>query len=97
MTLNVDFSPLPDTPKDFTNRFTESILHHNEHEELKADRKMMVEAMIVKIMKNQKLLTLPKLYTEITPKIEARGFQFNENFVSNTFRGLMNKNYIRDL
>ena len=37
------------------------------------------------------------MYEATTPQIEFRGFQFNEAFVQNTFKGLINKNFIRDL
>lgn len=95
--LNLEFEPTPLTISDFTTRFTENILHHCDQEELKADRKMMVEAIIVKTMKKCKLATLPELFGLMRPLIECRGFQFNEGFVSNTLQGLVNKNYIRDL
>ena len=58
MSLNLEFMPNNETMTDFTTRFTENALNQSEHEELRADRKMMVEAMIVKIMKQNKVMTL---------------------------------------
>lgn len=97
MTLNFDYLPSIEGVKDFTKKLTETILEHNDHEELRADRKMMVEALIVKIIKQSKVITLENMYTAITPLIETRGFQFNEKFVHNAFNTLIDKNYIRDL
>ena len=62
MSLNFEYMPDKEGNIDFTKRITETILDHNEHEELKADRKMMVEALIVKIMKQCKVVSLPKMY-----------------------------------
>jgi DUF1009 family protein len=47
-------------------------------EELKADRKLMVEAMIIKIMKNVKSGTRDDILKKIVPIIEARGFKYNK-------------------
>lgn len=80
-----------------TKEYTEKKLQYIEHEELKADRKLMVEALIIKLMKMHKVLTLEDLYEDITPLIEERGFNFNQKFVHNCFQGLITKNYIRDL
>lgn len=52
---------------------------------------MMVEALIVKIMKNSKTITLEGLYQQITPMIEARGYLFNKAFVDNALGGLIDK------
>lgn len=57
----------------------------------------MVEALIVKIMKSSKVIEMDDLYTKITPMIESRGFNFNQGFVDNTFKGLVSKNYVRNL
>ena len=57
----------------------------------------MVEALIIKLMKSSKILTLEDLYTKVTPMIEARGFNFNKVFVDSTFQSLISKNFIRNL
>ena len=74
----------------------EKKLKCNEQEELKADRKLMVEALIIKLMKSAKVIRLEEVYEKITPMIESRGFNFNQAFVDKTFNGLIGKNYIRN-
>ena len=46
-------------------------------EELKADRKLMVEAIIVKIMKAEKLCKREDLLERSAPLVTQRGFKFN--------------------
>lgn len=50
-------------------------------EELKADRKFMVEAIIVKLMKKLKHTDKENILKEACPLIEKRGFNFNAKFV----------------
>lgn len=50
-------------------------------EELKADRKFMVEAIIVKLMKKLKNTDKETILKETAPLIEKRGFSFNAKFV----------------
>ena len=65
-------------------------------EELKADRKLMVEAMIIKIMKNAKTASLEEILKRIVPIIESRGFKYNQEFVQQSMDRLIDKEYIRD-
>ena len=48
-----------------------------EFEELRADRNLMVQAMIVKIMKASKEAKVEDVMTKVRPMIEAKGFKFN--------------------
>lgn len=57
----------------------------------------MVEALIIKLMKSSKIVTMEELYKKVTPMIESRGFNFNKVFVDSTFKSLISKNFIRNL
>lgn len=50
-------------------------------EELKADRKLMVEAILVKIMKGEKVCRRDELVQKANPLVSQKGFKFNADFV----------------
>ena len=58
-------------------------------EELKADRKLMVEAIIVKLMKGDKLSTRAKILEKTAPLLATKGFSFNEEFVKGSIERLL--------
>ena len=60
-------------------------------EELKADRKMMVEAIIVKIMKADKMTSRKDLVQKTAPALKQRGFNFNSDFVERSIDRLLDK------
>lgn len=60
-------------------------------EELKADRKLMVEAIIVKIMKNEKVAKRSELVPKTAPLLAQRGFNFNADFVEKSIDRLLDK------
>lgn len=64
-------------------------------EELKADRKMMVEAIVVKIMKRFRMTTRDILYEESALGLEQRGFKFNKDFVEKSIDRLIDKEFLR--
>lgn len=65
-------------------------------EELKADRKFMVEAILVKIMKGAKLCQRQELIERSVPFVTQRGFKFNEGFIQHSIDRLVDKEFIRD-
>jgi hypothetical protein len=60
-------------------------------EELKADRKLMVEAIIVKIMKNAKVANRNEVVHNTAPLLAQRGFNFNADFVEKSIDRLLDK------
>ena len=60
-------------------------------EELKADRKLMVEAILVKIMKGEKLCRREDLLEKSAPLVTQRGFKFNGEFVAKSIERLIDK------
>ena len=50
-------------------------------EELKPDRKLMVEAILVKLMKGEKVCKRTELLERSAPLVNQRGFNFNADFV----------------
>jgi cullin 1 len=65
-------------------------------EELKADRKLMVEAIIVKIMKSEKMAKRDELLVKTAPLLAQRGFNFNADFVEKSIDRLLDKEFLRD-
>lgn len=65
-------------------------------EELKADRKLMVEAIIVKIMKGEKMAKRAELLAKTAPLLAQRGFNFNADFVEKSIDRLLDKEFLRD-
>lgn len=65
-------------------------------EELKADRKLMVEAIIVKIMKSEKMAKREELLMKTAPLLAQRGFNFNADFVEKSIDRLLDKEFLRD-
>jgi cullin 1 len=65
-------------------------------EELKADRKLMVEAIIVKIMKSEKMAKRAELLAKTAPLLAQRGFNFNADFVEKSIDRLLDKEFLRD-
>jgi cullin 1 len=65
-------------------------------EELKADRKLMVEAIIVKIMKTEKMVKREELVVKTAPMLAHRGFNFNADFVEKSIDRLLDKEFLRD-
>ena len=65
-------------------------------EELKADRKLMVEAILVKIMKGEKMCKREELVERSAPLVAQRGFKFNADFVEKSIDRLIDKEFIRD-
>jgi cullin 1 len=65
-------------------------------EELKADRKLMVEAIIVKIMKSEKMSKRDELLVKTAPLLAQRGFNFNADFVEKSIDRLLDKEFLRD-
>jgi hypothetical protein len=65
-------------------------------EELKADRKLMVEAILVKIMKGEKMCKRDELVHKSAPLVAQRGFKFNSEFVEKSIDRLIDKEFIRD-
>jgi hypothetical protein len=65
-------------------------------EELKADRKLMVEAIIVKIMKSEKMAKRDELLVKTAPLLAQRGFNFNADFVEKSIYRLLDKEFLRD-
>lgn len=65
-------------------------------EELKADRKLMVEAILVKIMKGEKVCRREELLEKSSPLVVQRGFKFNAEFVEKSIERLIDKEFIRD-
>lgn len=65
-------------------------------EELKADRKLMIEAILVKIMKGEKVCKREQLMEKSVPLVTQRGFKFNNDFVSKSIDRLVDKEFIRD-
>ena len=66
-------------------------------EELKNDRRMMVEAIIIKIMKSEKTAAREELVGKTAPYLAQRGFHFNGDFVEKSIDRLIEKEFIRDL
>lgn len=66
-------------------------------EELKADRKLMVEAIIVKIMKTEKVTDRKAILDKTAPILAKKGFSFNEDFVEKSIDRLLQKEFLRDL
>lgn len=60
-------------------------------EELKADRKLMVEAILVKIMKIEKIAKRVDLVQKTAPFLAQRGFNFNSDFVEKSIDRLLDK------
>ena len=60
-------------------------------EELKSDRKLMVEAILVKIMKGEKLCKREDLLEKSAPLVTQRGFKFNAEFVTKSIERLIDK------
>jgi hypothetical protein len=65
-------------------------------EELKGDRKLMVEAIIVKIMKGEKMAKREELLIKTKPLLAQRGFNFNADFVEKSIDRLLDKEFLRD-
>ncbi len=65
-------------------------------EELKSDRKLMVEAILVKIMKGEKVCKREELIEKSAPLVTLRGFKFNMEFVEKSVDRLIDKEFIRD-
>ena len=66
-------------------------------EELKADRKLMVEAILVKIMKGEKMCKREELVERSAPLVAQRGFKFNVDFVEKSIDRLIDKEFILSL
>lgn len=64
-------------------------------EELKADRKLMVEAIVVKIMKKLRVTTREVLFEESASSLEQKGFKFNKDFVEKSIDRLVEKEFLR--
>jgi hypothetical protein len=56
----------------------------------------MVEAIIVKIMKGEKVCKRDELLQKTGPLVTQRGFNFNADFVEKSIDRLIEKEFIRD-
>ena len=65
-------------------------------EELKPDRKLMVQAILVKLMKGEKVCKRNELLERSAPLVNQRGFNFNADFVQKSIDRLIDKQFIRD-
>lgn len=56
----------------------------------------MVEAIIVKIMKSEKMSKREELVQKTAPLLAQRGFNFNADFVQKSIDRLLDKEFLRD-